>query len=156
MVFAVLILCAASFVIAWVATLAMKRVAPRLGFVDKPGHRKIHKAPTPLGGGVAIFLAFALPMLAVVIACHVVNFPADSLEAAYAGGVRKQTPVALALLGAMTVMHVMGLVDDRRALGPYLKLFVQLAVAAALVIPFKSLWSLPRWTSASAPAARWR
>jgi UDP-GlcNAc:undecaprenyl-phosphate GlcNAc-1-phosphate transferase len=34
------------------------------------------------------------------------------------------------------VLHVMGLIDDRKALGPYLKLLVQLAVAAVLVIGF--------------------
>jgi UDP-GlcNAc:undecaprenyl-phosphate/decaprenyl-phosphate GlcNAc-1-phosphate transferase len=142
MVFGVLGLAAVSFVLSWVTTLAMKRVAPRFGFVDKPGHRKIHKAPTPLGGGVAIFLGFALPMLAVVAACHVVTFPPGSVEAHYAGGVRLQTPMALALVGAMAAMHLMGLVDDRKALGPYLKLFVQLAVTTALVIPFRPLWSL--------------
>src|SRR5687767_7943608 len=142
MVLAVLSLSLISFAISWVATLAMKRVAPRLGLVDKPGHRKIHKAPTPLGGGVAIFLAFALPMLGALVAFHVITFPPDLLHPGYARGVRDQTGLALALLGAMTVMHVMGLIDDRRALGPYVKLFVQLAVTAALVIPFKHLWSL--------------
>ena len=35
----------------------MKRIAPRLGFVDKPGGRKIHSNPKPLGGGVATGVA---------------------------------------------------------------------------------------------------
>jgi UDP-GlcNAc:undecaprenyl-phosphate/decaprenyl-phosphate GlcNAc-1-phosphate transferase len=39
-------------------------------------------------------------------------------------------------------MHVMGLIDDRKALGPYMKLVVQLAVTVALVVPFRQLWSL--------------
>ena len=34
-------------------------------------------------------------------------------------------------------MHVLGLIDDRKALGPYLKLFVQLAVTTVLVVGFK-------------------
>ena len=34
----------------------MIRLAPRVGLVDKPGHRKIHAAPKPLGGGAGIFL----------------------------------------------------------------------------------------------------
>ena len=41
----------------------MIRIAPRLGFVDKPGGRKTHANPKPLGGGVAMFIGFALPML---------------------------------------------------------------------------------------------
>src|SRR5437588_13109872 len=63
LILAVLSLGVVSFAIAWVVTFAMKRIAPRLGFVDKPGGRKIHANPKPLGGGVAIFLAFALPLL---------------------------------------------------------------------------------------------
>src|SRR5256714_8892875 len=39
----------------------------------------------------------------------------------------------------MLGMHIMGLLDDRRALGPYLKLLVQIALAAALVIGFKEM-----------------
>jgi UDP-GlcNAc:undecaprenyl-phosphate GlcNAc-1-phosphate transferase len=37
----------------------------------------------------------------------------------------------------------MGLIDDRKALGPYSKLFIQLATTTALVVAFpKSLWTL--------------
>src|SRR5437016_11499873 len=64
LILAVLSLGVVSFAIAWVVTFAMKRIAPRVGFVDKPGGRKIHANPKPLGGGVGIFLAFAAPMLA--------------------------------------------------------------------------------------------
>ena len=137
-----------SFAVSFAVSAAMKRVAPRLGFVDKPGHRKIHKAPTPLGGGVAIFLAFVLPLLGVVAAVWVVDPAVPRLGlspqawAAYVGGARQQTPMALALVAGAAVLHAMGLVDDRRALGPYLKLFVQLAVTIAVVLPFKPLWSL--------------
>ena len=137
-----------SFAVSFAATAAMKRVAPRLGFVDKPGHRKIHKAPTPLGGGVAIFLAVVLPLLGVLLAVRLLDpavprfgIPPDAW-AAYLGGARQQTPMALALIVGTAVLHVMGLIDDRKALGPYLKLFVQLAVTVAVVAPFKPLWSL--------------
>ena len=58
MVLAILALGATSLVISWLLTAVMIRVAPRVGFVDKPGHRKIHSNPKPLGGGVAIFWAF--------------------------------------------------------------------------------------------------
>ena len=33
-----------------------RRYAPRWGFVDRPGGHKGHRTPTPLGGGVAIWL----------------------------------------------------------------------------------------------------
>ena len=49
----------------------VRRWAPRLGLVDTPGGRKAHRAPTPLGGGVAIWLTtvlvLALGALAIVL-----------------------------------------------------------------------------------------
>jgi UDP-GlcNAc:undecaprenyl-phosphate GlcNAc-1-phosphate transferase len=140
MVWLVLGLGAVSFAVSWCATLAMKRLAPRLGFVDKPGHRKIHRAPIPLGGGVAIVVAFALPLLAILAFCNFVTvIPSQTGLSPYVTGVLRQTNLALAVLAAMAVLHVMGLFDDRKALGPYSKLVVQLAVAGALVASFKSL-----------------
>ena len=120
-----------SFALAWVGTFLMKRIAPRIGFVDKPGHRKIHANPKPLGGGVAIFWAIALPLLAVLAAAHWGMFP-QGLED-YAGGVMRQTPMVLRLLGAAFALHLMGVMDDRKAMGPYGKLVVQLAAAAGVV-----------------------
>ena len=52
MIVALFILLAASFVISCGTTFAMRHIAPRIGFVDKPGHRKIHYVPKPLLGGV--------------------------------------------------------------------------------------------------------
>lgn len=140
----ILCLAAISFLISFLMTLAMKHVAPKLGFVDKPGGRKIHANPKPLGGGVAIFLGFALPVLVGLAIIHFgqaaffslasSTIKQKSLLAAYWSGVRDRTPVALELIGAAFVTHVLGLWDDRKALGPYLKLVVQLAVISALVL----------------------
>jgi UDP-GlcNAc:undecaprenyl-phosphate GlcNAc-1-phosphate transferase len=129
-----------SFLVSWLVTRFMIWFAPRIGFVDKPGHRKIHHNPKPLGGGVAIFLGFAVPLLAVLIGARLVDPAALARRvpqgAAYLGGVINQTPLALGLLGAMLGMHILGLIDDKRALGPYLKLFAQLAIITALVAGF--------------------
>ncbi|HZN64125.1 MAG TPA: MraY family glycosyltransferase [Tepidisphaeraceae bacterium] len=157
-----------SFALSWVLTWAMKRVAPRFNFVDKPGHRKIHHTPIPLGGGVAIFLAFALPLLAGLV---FVNFQSPWMTATYADGqvkglgqwpgaqhwpgARQQTPLALGLLAATLGMHLLGLRDDRRAMGPFSKLFIQLAITAAFVIYFDvraltaldNLLRMGRWPS---------
>ena len=131
----ILLLPVVSFVIAWIATAGVRHVAPRLDFVDKPGGRKAHASVKPLGGGIAIFLAVALPLLGVVVLSH------TSLAAhlyhgdpAYAGGARKDTRQGVGLLVAMTLMHLLGLRDDRKAMGPYPKLIAQLAITAAFVI----------------------
>ena len=127
-----------SFAIAWAATYAVRRVAPRVGFVDKPGGRKIHDNPKPLGGGVAIVAGVAVPLVAALIALHVDAFARHlpRLDPAYVGGVHERTDMAVGLLVAMLAMHGLGLWDDRRPLGPYVKLGVQLGVVAAFVIAF--------------------
>src|ERR1700722_1635503 len=120
MLFAIVGLWAASFVISWIATWIVKRLAVRVGFVDKPGGRKIHANPKPLGGGIAIFIAIAVPMLGALAYIHFADPPADTGGIpwrAYWSGLRQQTPIALAILGATLGLHILGLFDDRRALG---------------------------------------
>jgi UDP-GlcNAc:undecaprenyl-phosphate GlcNAc-1-phosphate transferase len=143
-IWAILALSLVSFLLSWFGTMAMKLVAPRIGFVDKPGGRKIHANPKALGGGVAIFWAFVVPML-IGLAVIVWGHPPRQLEeriphlANYWSGMRERAPMALGMLLAGLVMHVMGLIDDRKALGPYSKLLVQLATVTALVLGLKEL-----------------
>jgi UDP-GlcNAc:undecaprenyl-phosphate/decaprenyl-phosphate GlcNAc-1-phosphate transferase len=155
--FVILALGAISFVLSLVLVGVMVRVAPRLGFVDRPGGRKAHGGAMPLGGGVGIFLAIALPMLAVV-GFVLVRGPAfergqrttiisgvSAPAPAYWSGAREKVPLALAIVAAVAAMHLLGLADDRWALGPFVKLICQLAIIAALVAPFRELrilWAL--------------
>jgi UDP-GlcNAc:undecaprenyl-phosphate GlcNAc-1-phosphate transferase len=124
-----------SFVISWLATFWMIRLAPRVGLVDKPGGRKAHQSPTPLGGGVAIFAAIAITLAVVYVLLTNITFT-DRLGPALAGGARRQIPLLAAFVGGMFALHVLGLIDDRKALGPYFKLFVQLFVSAFVVVAF--------------------
>lgn len=138
----ILLLSAISFIISWSATLILRRLAPKLGFVDKPGGRKIHANPKPLGGGVGIFLGLALPLITAIVLVRLVPFHANHDLTHYIEGVVDQTPLAAALVAAMLLMLLLGLRDDRKAMGPYLKLFLQLSIITALVIPFDRLWTL--------------
>lgn len=51
---------AISFLLSYSMVPLIRRIALRTGFVDKPNHRKIHKAPIPLLGGLAIYVSFVL------------------------------------------------------------------------------------------------
>ena len=141
MLYAVLGLGVASFLLSLVLTRVMIWFAPKIGFVDKPGHRKIHTNPKPLGGGVAMFWGFAIP-LALGVAINYLDpnlerfNPEGDLTLALARGMKLHTPMALGLLGAMFGMHILGLVDDKKALGPFIKLFIQLGITAAFVTCF--------------------
>src|SRR5947209_2058128 len=123
-----------SFVISWICTFAVKRIAPRFNFVDKPGHRKIHDVPKALGGGIAIFLSIALPLAAAIIAPFLIH-SSDP----YITGARQQAPLGVGVLLAMLAMHLLGLWDDRKALGPFIKLIIQLSIIALLVIAMEIL-----------------
>lgn len=143
----ILILGLASLILSCLATFMVIRLAPRLGFVDKPGGRKVHAKPTPLGGGVAIFWAVILPWLGVLWAGWTLDFSQWPAWQPYLGGLRQQTPLALGMIAALSAMHLLGLWDDRRAMGPYSKLTLQLLIIALLVVLFdlRALTLLDQW-----------
>lgn len=88
--------------------------APRLGFVDHPGIHKIHATPTPLMGGVAVYIGAVSGVMA-----HLLS------GAAFACLPAVFIPATLAAIG-------LGLIDDRLVLPPWPKLAGLLIVA---VIP---------------------
>lgn len=130
---------AGSFAVSLVLTAWAVRLCPRLGFVDHPGGDDSHKShctPTPYGGGTAMLVALLLPAgtalaLAWLVPAAWVAPRFGELLTAYAGGLAHRSgPLAYILLGAVG-LHVLGLLDDVRARGPWLKLAV--IVAAALL-----------------------
>jgi len=142
-------LVAASFFLGLLLSALAREVAPRFGLVDRPGGRKAHRAPTPLGGGVAIWLTTVL-MLG--LGGLVLAVGRDALPVAlarHAGGAWARSGQMGLIMGLATIIMVMGLVDDRLGLGWKLRLGVQVGlsvVAAAsgvrvtLFLPFGSEW----------------
>ncbi len=108
-----MIIGAAAFVLAVVGTPAMRRTALRLGVVDQPAKRKLHTAPVPLLGGVAIYGAVIGSLLL---------YPER----------REVVQLAGIVIGASWVSF-WGLWDDRRGLPPSAKLAAQMVGAAILV-----------------------
>jgi UDP-GlcNAc:undecaprenyl-phosphate GlcNAc-1-phosphate transferase len=124
----------ATLLLSLLATRLAARLARRIGFVDRPGGHKSHREPVPYGGGSAIFLAAGLPVLTAVMLVKFVpaswfaaNFGDELLP--YLGGLRERAGQALVILAGAAVLHVLGLVDDRRPLGAWPKLIVIIAVA---------------------------
>jgi len=129
----------AAFCISFILTAVMKRLAVRMGFVDKPGGRKIHANPKPLGGGVAIFWGFTLPMLAVILVAKLGSFQPGFISPDYWGGIQKDFGLACNFLFWLFVLHCVGIADDVDALNPFIKLVLQIVAAADLVVPFKEI-----------------
>ena len=140
MLWIVLAVVAVGFAISLPVTFLVRRVGERTGALDspgQPGHEKVLRA-VPNTGGLAIFLAVALPIAAALAAVWVFDPQVWSrwlagLDPDHLERIRQSTPTALALLAGMSVLHLMGMVDDRRSLSPWIKLAVQFAVAAAIV-----------------------
>ncbi len=106
-----------ALVVAFVASILLtplvKRLAYRLGAVDKPNYRKVHDHVMPRLGGLAIFVAF---LIGVVI-------------------LRPMDESMIAILIGSFVIIVTGVLDDMYEISPKAKLLGQ-TLAAAIVIFF--------------------
>ena len=92
------------------ATPLAARVAARTGFLDHPAGYKKHGRATPYLGGTAVLLAFAVPAL-------------------LWGGLSDRF-VAIALGAA--ALWIVGTIDDRVSLSPYLRVAVEALAAVGL------------------------
>ncbi len=138
-----LVACAVpSFVVSFVTTAAMKRLAPRWGLIDQPAGVKqhsTHSKATPLGGGVGIYLGFLIPIVIAQLTAVWAAAQPDVLQwipadvAAHLTGVLTRSGTMWAIIAAGTVLVVMGLIDDAKSLPWWPRLVAQLLVAAALV-----------------------
>ena len=101
-------------------TPAVRSLALRLGIVDAPdGRRKLHRTVIPLGGGVAIYLALVFSFL-------VPGIEHDWRQAHF--------PFLAGLMGAVSLIVIIGLLDDRFQLRGRQKLLGQTLAASALIV----------------------
>jgi UDP-GlcNAc:undecaprenyl-phosphate GlcNAc-1-phosphate transferase len=127
----------ASFLLSLALTAATKNWALRCGFVAHPVQDRFHRTAMPLGGGVAIFFTISVFILAVVLTAELITLAGASQRLPEAlrvhlPGLLDKTVSVLVVLAGLGMLHLLGLWDDYKHLGPYFKLIVQFAVAAAL------------------------
>jgi UDP-N-acetylmuramyl pentapeptide phosphotransferase/UDP-N-acetylglucosamine-1-phosphate transferase len=114
--------------------------------LDIPNARSSHDTPVPRGGGIVIVFTWCLGM----VSTWALRFPFPRL-----GMLAPDGFVVAATIG-MCVLAVLGYLDDRRDLNPFLKLFIQVAVAAQALylsglrlgefgLPWGSGWDLGPW-----------
>jgi UDP-GlcNAc:undecaprenyl-phosphate GlcNAc-1-phosphate transferase len=128
-----------SLLVTLLSAYLVRRWAPAWGLVDKPGIRKVHAVPTPLGGGLAIWLGVVAPLAVGQVVLWLVvtrRVPLEFMPEAvrpHLPGLVQQSSKLWVLLGAGSVLMVLGLMDDRFKLSWQLRLGVQCAVAAVCV-----------------------
>ena len=104
----------------------IRAFAQRRGIVDRPDERKLHGGPTPLLGGLAVYLAFVVSLLANSIL----------------------TPAVVGLLVAGTGVLVISLIDDIRPLTASVKLGAMILATGVVIasgislrlFPIHTLW----------------
>jgi UDP-N-acetylmuramyl pentapeptide phosphotransferase/UDP-N-acetylglucosamine-1-phosphate transferase len=114
-----------SLVLAFILTRSVRDFATVRGWVAVPSQeRHLHSAPLPRLGGVAIFISFALSMgIAVALAQS-----RSSLHAVLS------LKMFLTIFAPASLVFLLGVYDDIRGAGPYLKFGVQGLAATMLFV----------------------
>lgn len=101
----------------------VRRLAARLGMVDRPHPRKLHSMPIPLLGGIAIYVAFIVALLAF--------------------GERWVVSQLISIFVGATIVSFLGIWDDRWGVRPVLKLLGQTLAAGILIVSGVQVSFLP-------------
>jgi UDP-GlcNAc:undecaprenyl-phosphate GlcNAc-1-phosphate transferase len=104
----------------YLLTFPVRWLARRLGAVDHPGEHRMHANPTPVIGGAAMFLSFALTML---VASRFTQF----------GQIFHGSSEPLGVVLAAAVIYCVGLIDDVRDISAPAKVAGQVLAAMVLV-----------------------
>ncbi|MFZ2724867.1 MAG: hypothetical protein WAX77_01310 [Methylococcaceae bacterium] len=111
-----------SAVIVLLLTPVFLRLAPRLGFMDMPSERCIHKNPVPLAGGLVVFIAFHS-------SCYLLY---KYLWTDITGLLNTQWWQAFFI--ASSILLLVGLIDDRFGMRPLIKLAGQAIATLTLYL----------------------
>lgn len=143
MIWLVLMLVPVSFVLSWAACGVVRRVSLRAGAMDTapmPGQIKEASRPVPNTGGIGIALSVFGLLAAGLIAISASD--RDSLPrwvepaGEYLAGMKSMLGMGWAVVAGGLWLHVLGLIDDRRPLGPFLKLACMVAPPLLLAVFF--------------------
>lgn len=130
-----IILLVGSSVSSAVLTAIVRRLALKYNFVSRPAEDRYNRSVIPLGGGIAIYATITAALIAGIIAVrfiiapgHLDNLLGESVTIHTIGFLDK-VPHLLIILGCLTVLFAVGLIDDKKHLGPFVKLAAQFIVA---------------------------
>jgi UDP-GlcNAc:undecaprenyl-phosphate/decaprenyl-phosphate GlcNAc-1-phosphate transferase len=123
------------FIVAFLVTLLttplMRKLAVCYGIIDKPSEaRKVHRIPVAYLGGVAVFLglmagvmySYLAPAVPWLMSFHQTQYLDDGFSHA----------VPISIIFGMTLIVIVGVLDDAGGIPPHMKVGGQLVAAAAL------------------------
>jgi len=123
-----------SLLFSFVLTRYVRDFASRRGWVAVPSQeRHLHSVPLPRLGGVAIFISFALSMLAAAL---MVSY-APELHSAVSA------KTLLTILAPASLVFLLGVYDDLYTVGPYAKFAIQALAASMLFMGGLRILNIP-------------
>ena len=118
----------AAYLLSYVMTPIMRRVAEYYGVIDKPDPRKMHSQPVAYLGGVAVFIGWVGGLaMSQFTSLHYWDPKWANLPIAHHIVVYPQIVIAAFMIIAL------GLWDDLRSINPKLKIMGQIAAACVLI-----------------------
>jgi len=123
-----------AFVLSAILTAIVRRLAIAANFVARPTEDRYHRSIIPLGGGIAIvgtitgFLVSAILIVKLLIEPGRLNWLGESVTIHTAGFLEKINQLVIVLV-CILALFTLGLWDDKKRLGPFLKLALQFVVA---------------------------
>lgn len=123
---AYLLVAAIAASIAYVTTPIVLTISRRVGAVDIPDDRKVHAVPTPTLGGTALFFGF--------LAAMVVGSSLEEFEVSFRPFSALPPTEAVGIVIGVTVIFILGLLDDLKPLGVPAKLAGQLLAAGIVFL----------------------
>lgn len=108
------------FVVSFMALLIARPISQAIGLVDKPNYRKRHHGAIPLIGGVSLF-------------CGNIAFYAIEWQ-------QMQHPYLY--LSSIVALFIIGVLDDRFDISPFIRGVVQVSIALAIIYHGLSIHSL--------------
>lgn len=147
-----------ALVVSLIAVGLVRRAAERLGLLDRPGVRKVHSTPVPLGGGLGIYAGVVATFAAGTLCVWLISrspdladrLPSDLTD--HIGGMLDRLPQMWGIIAGGTVLMILGLTDDRHGLPWQLRIGVEFVVAAFCVyflnLRFTAFIDLPWLTDA--------
>ncbi|MCJ7508658.1 MAG: sugar transferase [candidate division Zixibacteria bacterium] len=115
MLYAIVILI--SFLAATLITPLVIKAARRYNFLDIPAGLKVHREPTPLLGGLTVFVSFIIAFIAGLY----------KWSMSWNGGI-------LGLIVGASIIVLLGLIDDKRGMSASIKLLGQILACSIFII----------------------
>lgn len=124
--FEVAIVFGVAFAVTFACVPLAKRIARLVGAIDYPGNRRVNTKPVPRCGGIAMYLGFCATALTVFVGVRFFNWELHNLY------VLADVNYYLLFIG-VTLMFLVGLIDDITQLNPAMKFGGQI-IASLIVV----------------------